>query len=222
MLNTQYSHYELADPEELSDARYKWGPSEIVEEVKELKRAGFNSRTWGFVDVEKQATTQCLRHRALLAELEQLTKDLLTAEKLIAFGFTKDTFAGPQYILPATWKFAKVNYDASTLEIEGQPESRITNIVVFEELKNPQSVDCENNKSGSKRSLKEEYIFYVQELIESDQRSSRELTYSVMQERWGEAATYGRLKPLRKKYYPSKWKRGRPKKKAQNNRGDNK
>lgn len=205
MTNIPYSHFKEQEPTPLSDARQKWGCPEIVDEVEELVRSGFSSRTRGFVDVDKQGTAQCRRHSALLTELEQLTESLLTDERLIAYGFTKDTLAGPQYILSTIWNHAKVNYEASTLEIKGQPENTITSIVVFKPIEKHNNQKPVKSKRIGDAALEKAYIEYVQELIAKDERSSREKTYKEMQKRCGKGATVKRLEPLRVKHYPKKW-----------------
>lgn len=160
----QYSHFESEEPEILSAARYRWGPSKIVEEVEDLVRSGFNSRAWGYVDIEKQATEQCRRHKKLTEKLENLTEDILSTGKLVAFGFTDNTLAGPQHILPTIWHLAKVNYGENTLEMEAQTGSKIANIVVFKAPEKPSKFENNNTNPSNKSSLKEEYIDYVQEL----------------------------------------------------------
>ena len=131
MLNPQYSHFDPDDAEKLSDARYKWGPSEIVEEVEELVRRGFKSRMRFYHDIDIVGTPQYNRHTELLAELEKMIKDRLLKRELIAFGREKDPFAGYRHIPPENWRDANIDFDEDILAFEAQPESKISNIILF-------------------------------------------------------------------------------------------
>lgn len=205
MLNPQYSHFDPDDAEKLSDARYKWGPSEVVEEVEELARRGFKSRMRFYHNIDIVGTPQYNRHAELLAELEKMIKDRLLNRELIAFGREKDPFAGYRHIPPENWWDANIDFDENILAFEAQPESKISNIIVFKPAEKTDNQEPVKSKRIVDGALEKAYIDYVQELVALNQRSSRKETHKEMQKRCGKGATFDRLKPLREKHYPSEW-----------------
>ena len=211
MTNPQYGHFKAQDPIPLSDARYKWGPSEIVEEVKELVRSGFNSRTWGFVDVEKQASTQCRRHRTLLEELEKQTTNLLMKGDLIAFGRSKDPFAGYRHIHSDNWQDANIDFDENILAFEAQPESKISNIILFKRTEKTDTNANTRIPHATRKEREKKYLARLETLEASGKISSREEDYEAMNGLCDGRVTHDHIAEMRAKFLtPERREGGRP------------
>lgn len=208
-------HYDRFNPDEavkLSDARYKWGPSEIVEEAEDLVRRGFRSPMRLYYDFDKEKTPQYIRHTELLADLHKRTIDLLSEGKFMAFGITNEPLAGYQYIRAELWQAADINFEEDIIEFKAQPESKISNIVLFKRSKKSDKNANSRIPHAPRKEREEKYKARLKQLEASGDTSSREEDYVAMNELCDGRVITDHITELRAKFLSEERREGgRPK-----------
>lgn len=208
----QYDRFDPDEAVKLSDARYMWGPTEIVEEAEELVRRGFKSPMRLYHDVEKMGTPQYIRHTELLADLHKRTKDLLSEGEFIAFGITNEPLAGYQYIRAELWQAADIDFDNDILEFTVQPESKISNIVLFKRSKKSDKNANSRIPHAPRKEREEKYKARLEQLEATGDTSSREEDYVAMNELCDGRVTTDHITELRAKFLSGERREGgRPK-----------
>jgi len=204
----QYDRFDPDEAVKLSEARYKWGPSEIVEEAEDLVRRGFKSPMRLYYDVDKAETPQYIRHVELLADLHKRTIDLLSEGKFIAFGITNEPLAGYQYIRAELWQAADIGFDEDMLEFKAQPESKISDIILFKRTKKSDKNANSKIPHARRKEREEKYKARLEELEASGDISSREEDYAAMNELCDGRVTHKHIAELRAKFLSEERREG--------------
>ncbi|MCK4860348.1 MAG: hypothetical protein KAS85_00365 [Rhodobacteraceae bacterium] len=200
MKSFEYHDFDPEDETTLRDARFRYGDAEAVERIQALNQAGFNADDFGS---PSGAPYDLLAK--LMSQLFREVKEQLQSGELIAFGYTQDIIAGPQFIPCDLWRHVGVNIKRSWIELKRRPETRMTDIVVFKRPVQLSNDVDRTAKTANRADIQRAYATYIEELIQAGKKSNREQDVAAMKALCGDGVTNQYIRELRAEYAPAQW-----------------